>query len=101
MKVDRRCKPQLVPQMDGTRGEITKATNKLHLTKKEMESLRTKRYRLRRPERVRESKLIAQRRYTLRRNFGMTYEEYQKLLQDQNGVCAICLNAPTQKALWL
>lgn len=34
-KVDHRRKPELVPIMDGTRGEIVKATNRLHLSHKQ------------------------------------------------------------------
>ena len=84
-----------MPKMDGTRGEITKATKALNLSQKVMESLRTKRYRLRHPEKSRESHLLSQRRYTLKTNFAMTYEEYQSMLQRQNGVCAICQQPPT------
>lgn len=33
------------------------------------------------------------------RNYGITYDEYTKLLEAQNNVCYICQNPPTTKRL--
>lgn len=36
----------------------------------------------------------------LKKNYGITVEDYERMLQDQNGVCAICQNAcPSGKNL--
>lgn len=35
--------------------------------------------------------------YKLRRDFGITVEDYRKILLVQNGICAGCLNPPTEK----
>jgi hypothetical protein len=37
-----------------------------------------------------ERALETQRRRTLPQTYGITYEEYEQMLADQNGVCAIC-----------
>lgn len=33
------------------------------------------------------------RKYNLKRRYGLTLDQYHKLLDDQNGVCAICLRS--------
>jgi hypothetical protein len=43
-------------------------------------------YRAKHPEKVREH----MRRGHLRRNYGITIEQYEEMLQAQNGVCMIC-----------
>ena len=37
--------------------------------------------------------------YRLKRNYGLTQEDYKKLLEQQKGVCAICGCKPNGKAL--
>lgn len=38
------------------------------------------------------------RRYMLRSKYGMSLEDYDVMLDKQNGVCAICFNPETQKS---
>jgi hypothetical protein len=49
-----------------------------------------RRYRSRNPEKVRESKKRAQKRYSLQRKFNLSLEEYDEMLKEQNGGCALC-----------
>lgn len=34
--------------------------------------------------------------YNLRKNYGLTSEQYVQMLDDQKGVCAICANPPPE-----
>lgn len=36
------------------------------------------------------------KRYTLQRDYGIAYEQYRELLEQQRGVCAICQQAPDE-----
>ncbi len=54
----------------------------------------TARYRIRHRERHLKNKRKNQRQYTLRTKFGISLEEYTKILAQQNGCCAICHKAP-------
>lgn len=56
------------------------------MTKKERNNLEVKRYRQRNYDKVR----LINRSCTLKRQFGITLEEYQKLFESQQGLCAIC-----------
>lgn len=51
-------------------------------------------WRKRNPERVREIE-----RQTNLKRFGLTISDYDKMLADQGGVCAICLKPPGKKRL--
>ena len=42
-----------------------------------------------------EQKVDRRRAYNLRRNYGLTIEQYEQLLKDQGGVCAICSEVST------
>lgn len=42
---------------------------------------------------------VARRRYNLKYNFGITPEDYEDMLTDQNGGCAICGVASTRRRL--
>lgn len=37
-----------------------------------------------------DARKLRQKRYNLKRNYGLTIEEYNKMLESQQGVCAIC-----------
>lgn len=54
-----------------------------------------RRYKERHPERVKQQ----ERRQSLKSKFGMTVEQYDGMLAEQGGVCAICESAPTKRAL--
>jgi len=41
----------------------------------------------------------SRRKYHLRKKFNMTLEEYELLLEKQNGVCALCGNPPVGRHL--
>jgi hypothetical protein len=43
-----------------------------------------------------ESQKISSRKYHLKRNYGITVEEYNKILFDQNYCCALCRRNQTQ-----
>jgi len=86
--------------------ETVKAqTKNRYTTNKEEMKLAAKQWRKENPERVKataaawyeknteRSKAIA-RRATLNKKYGLSPEEYEKLLRSQNGVCAICGKAP-------
>ncbi len=45
-------------------------------------------YKLHRKERI---------SYTMKKRFGITLEQYSRILKEQNGVCAICGNKETHK----
>jgi hypothetical protein len=54
------------------------------------------------PERQRVSRKANAERfkgYTLKRDYGIAYEQYQELLKQQDGRCAICNETPTDKKL--
>lgn len=53
------------------------------------------RYREKHPERVKEQ----DRRQSLKYKFGMTVEDYDRMLASQGGVCAVCDDPPTEKRL--
>ena len=76
-----------------SRGELRKA--QAHLTKKQRAVLAATRYRFRHPEKDRAMRRIAVRKYTLRKAFGITVEEYDAILVEQGGACAICGFKPT------
>jgi broad specificity phosphatase PhoE len=42
-----------------------------------------------------EKKKAYDRDYHLRRTYGITLEDYNRLLEEQGGVCAICKRAPS------
>ena len=46
----------------------------------------------------RQERLAEMRAYQLKRNFGLTTEQYDQRLADQGGKCAICLQEPRAKA---
>jgi hypothetical protein len=46
----------------------------------------------------REQRLQALRDYQLRRNFGITAADYERMLADQGGNCAMCMQPPKGKA---
>lgn len=46
----------------------------------------------------REARLAAMREYTLKRQFGITAEQYEAMLAEQGGVCAMCFQPPKAKA---
>jgi hypothetical protein len=48
------------------------------------------------PER-KEEKKIAMREYALKRNYGITIEEYEKMLFSQDGKCSLCGEEPKTK----
>ena len=52
-------------------------------------------YRAKDPDKVRESKKIVQRKYSLQRKFNLSLEEYDQMLKDQNGACALCGFVPS------
>lgn len=58
---------------------------------REARRLRSKAWREKHPDRQREHS----RRHHLRRHFALTVEEYESLLAEQGGVCAICGGAET------
>ena len=58
---------------------------------KEGKALYMREYRKRRPE--------VFRRISLKKNYGMSMEDYQTLLENQNNVCAIC-KQPETKLDW-
>lgn len=53
------------------------------------------RYRAKHPDRIKE----ADRKQNLRRKFGITVEEYDRLLGEQGGVCKICGREPGARLL--
>lgn len=52
-------------------------------------------YHQRHPERRKEQ----DRKQTLKRNFGLTPEQYQEILDSQGGVCAICKKRPNEDTM--
>lgn len=68
-----------------------------------IKKLRRKRYK-QDPEKYKErsrkyqkSHIQEKKEYDLKRKFGITQEEYNKILKDQNSVCFLCLNVETRK----
>jgi hypothetical protein len=57
-----------------------------YLTHREADAQRRRAWHLAHPERVREYR----RRHELRRRYGITPEEYDRLLSEQRGLCALC-----------
>lgn len=86
----------------GTMFEIpARAPKKKYCSKQCREKEIKRRFRTRRPERIRAYKLIwrtnnaehlkeYERARGLKRKFRMTIEDYDRLLEAQNGACAIC-----------
>lgn len=52
-----------------------------------------------RRRRKHEAYLARERRSRLRRNFGLTWEEYQAILEAQGGGCAVCQALPPENRL--
>ncbi len=55
----------------------------------------TREYRIKHPEKVK----LWNAKTKLRIYYDLSWESYQKMVDDQNGVCAICSKPPTVKAL--
>ena len=62
--------------------DFTKIKNKIVLRCRKCTTARTRVWREKHPD--------GKRAYDLLRNFGITLEEYERIYQEQNGVCAIC-----------
>ena len=45
-----------------------------------------------------EARLAAMRAYSLKRQFGLTVEQYEAMVAAQDGKCAMCKKAPKSKA---
>ena len=63
--------------------------------KKVRDLVRGKTYRAAHPERVKKSKRRAQKRYSLQLKFNLSLEEYDEMLMQQNGGCALCGFVPS------
>ena len=72
-----------------------KASRERHPTTFEQRKAYVQKYKSRHPDRVKAS----YRKQSLRKNFGITPEEYDSLLLTQNGVCAACHEPPGKKML--
>lgn len=46
----------------------------------------------------RDARLKTMREYALKREFGITAEQYREMYEKQNGLCAICKEPPKAKA---
>ncbi|KKN10739.1 hypothetical protein LCGC14_1033610 [marine sediment metagenome] len=45
----------------------------------------------------RRQQLVRRRKYTLNKKFGITVEQYDQMLTEQNGRCLLCNNLPDDK----
>lgn len=59
-------------------------------------STKQRRWAERNPERVRKYNRAAQRRHHLKSKYGITPEQYDALLDAQQGVCAVCRRPETK-----
>lgn len=60
---------------------------------------RIKNYRKRIKETFPELAYISNRKASLKRNYGISLEQYNNLLKEQNGCCYICKELPSKKQL--
>lgn len=72
------------------REKSREASDRWHKNHREHHLSTREEWRRKRREKYPELVHLENRRWNLKKNFNMTVEEYELLLQSQNGVCAIC-----------